>query len=485
MNSTRRIRPPRYSLPGLLAGALFLASGCGSTTSPSSDSDAGTSLGLCANDAIDLERPASWTLASHCAGEPPDYARLFDESSIKRLDITLSAANYAATQADLESLYGGGGGPPGPPGSEADPIWVPTTLEYEGLTWSEVGMRYKGNSSLRFGYQQGVGKLPFRLDFDEFEADNPALLDQRFWGFKKMTFANGHQDTSFMRDKLAASIFRSMNVPAAAGTWIQVFVDVGDGPVYWGLYTMIEDLSDELLGDQLSDHSGNLYKPEGLGARLGTFDQNSFPKKTNEELADWSDIQEFIAALNAPKTEAATWRANLEAVFDVDGFLRFMATNQAMQNWDTYGWAPHNYYLYADPAMGGRIRLLPWDLNESLKDRTERPMAATSDSILLDEIGSEWPLIRSILDEPTYLQAYKNHLQTLHDTTMHPDTLDGVMDRWHTLVAPYVIGANGEVAPYTHLSTDADYTNSLTNATDGIKPHIDKRLLDIEAALAP
>ncbi len=481
-----KIAMPRSKsfLLSLFAFALILESGCGSTTASSSN-DGDVSLVSCTGDAIDLTRPDGWTIASHCAGEPPDYARLFDDTSIRRLDITISAANYAATQADLESLYGGSGGPPGPPGSEADPIWVPTTVSYEGLTWSEVGMRYKGNSSLRFGYQGGIGKLPFRLDFDEFEAGNPTLLDQRFWGFKKMTFANGHQDTSFMRDKLAATIFRSMNVPAASSTWTQVFVDVGDGPVYWGLYTMIEDISDELLGDQLSDHSGNLYKPEGAGARLATFDQNSFPKKTNEDLADWSDVQGFIAALNAPKTDVAAWRTNLEAVFDVDGFLRYMATNQAMQNWDTYGWAPHNYYLYADPAMNGRIRILPWDLNESLKDRTERQNAATSDSILLDEIGSEWPLIRSILDDATYLQSYKVHLQSLHDTNMHPDTLHSLMDSWHNLVDPYVVGADGEAAPYTHLSSDTDFTNSLTNATDGIKPHIDKRLLDIEAALSP
>ncbi|MCP4448774.1 MAG: dockerin, partial [Myxococcales bacterium] len=211
---------------------------------------------------------------------------------------------------------------------------------------------------------------------------------------------------------------------------------VGDGPVYWGLYSMIEDLSDELLGDQLEDHDGNLYKPEGGGARLSAFDEASFPKKTNEDLADFSDVQGLITAINASTSDAAAWRAGLEAVFDVDGYLRALATNQAIQNWDTYGWAPHNYYLYADATDGGRLRFLPWDLNESLKDTGNEH----SDSILLEGLDDEWPLIRNLLDDATYMDVYKGHLQTLYDTAMHPDNLYEMMDTWHTTIEPFVIG---------------------------------------------
>jgi hypothetical protein len=46
------------------------------------------------------------------------------------------------------------------------------------------------------------------------------------------------------------------------------------------------------------------------------------------------------------------WEKDLEPEFDVDGFLKYLAVNTTIQNWDTYGRMTHNYYLYNDPAMG-------------------------------------------------------------------------------------------------------------------------------------
>jgi len=39
-----------------------------------------------------------------------------------------------------------------------------------------------------------------------------------------------------------------------------VYVDTGNGPVYWGLYTVFEDPSDKMLEYQFENPNGNLYK---------------------------------------------------------------------------------------------------------------------------------------------------------------------------------------------------------------------------------
>lgn len=39
-------------------------------------------------------------------------------------------------------------------------------------------------------------------------------------------------------------------------------------------------------------------------------------------------------------------------MFDVDGFLRYLAVNGIIQNWDTYGRMVHNYFLYNAPETG-------------------------------------------------------------------------------------------------------------------------------------
>ena len=463
---------------------LFVGAGCvdpgGSVTGPEGKLDEP----LCEDDSAEQVRPDHWQAASHCREFDGDYDRIFDDYVVRRLDISMSADTYQSTMDDLEDLYGGGGGPPGPPGSEDDPIWVMVNVEYEGDTWEHVGMRYKGNSSLRFGYQSGIRKLPFRLDFDEFEDTESSILDQRFWGFKKMTFANGHSDASFSRDKLAANIFRAAGVPAAQGGFIRVFGDTGDGPEYWGLYVMIEDVSDEFLENSMPAPEGVLYKPDGAGARFRTYDPNSFEAKANEEAEPLSDVPGFIDALNDSAAAPADWRATLESKFDVQGYLRFLAGNQIMQNWDTYGWAPHNFYLYGQPEYGGRLTWIPWDLNESLKDRTYRPNAATSGSVMLDELGPEWPLIRYLLDDPVYRQDYVANLQDIVDNVFVQQPLFDELDQWRALIEDYVVGPEGEQAPYTTLVNPNAFNQALANPVDGLKTHITSRRQTILDVLA-
>ena len=99
---------------------------------------------------------------------------------------------------------------------------------------------------------------------------------------------------------------------------------------------------------------------------MSSFDEASFDKETNKDESDWSDVIAAIEALNADKSDPAAWRAGLEAVFNVDEFLRWLAVNTTIQNWDTYGSMAHNYYLYGDPTDNGRLAWIPWDNNMAL-----------------------------------------------------------------------------------------------------------------------
>ena len=460
----------------------------------------------CDGDDEDQIRPDGWERASHCKGEDPDYDRLFDDSKVQRVDITVSAANYQATMDDLEDILGstvggvggggpggggpGGGGPGGGgsggggPGGGAslddgeDPMWVPVTISYGDETWDHVGMRYKGNSSLRSSWSQGTKKLSFRLSFDKFEDDHPEVDNQRFWGFKKMTFSNGFKDDSLMRDKLAADLFRDAGIPAARGAFYEVWVDFGQGPTFFGLYTMIEDPSDEMLDVQFGDGDGNLYKPEGNAATWvdGTWDTEHFEKKTNEDDSDWSDILAAWDALHGDRSDAPAWRAELEAVFDVDGFLRWLAMNQAIVNWDTYGVMNHNYYVYSDPSDDGRVTWFPWDLNEAMLVGGGGPGGGSAaGDVLCESIGTSWPMIRYLLDDATYMAQYQSEFEDLLDGALAMDRVTEKVEAYHDLVAPY---AAQEASPYTFLTG-----NSFATSGQAIIDHIDGRHDAVAAAL--
>lgn len=349
------------------------------------------------------------------------------------------------------------GGPKDGPGEELKPDYFPCTVSYGGRVWRHVGIRFKGNSTLGASWSSGTSKMPFRLDFDELEDRYPEIEDQRFWGFKQLSLSNGVMDDSLLHEKVMGDLFRERGLPAAATAFYRVYLDLGEGPVYAGLYTITEVPSEPMLERSFGNSSGNLYKPEGQGADWVHFASEGFEKKTNEDAADWSDVEAAIVALHADRTDAAKWRAELEARFDVDGFLHVLALNTAVFNWDIYGAIAHNYFLYGDPSAGGRLVWIPWDHNEAFT--ADRGMQA--DVLYPRATAERWPLIRYLLDDPVYRAAYLGHVRSVMDELFASGALEQRLRAEHGRIAPYVVGPDGEQPGYTMLSSPERFSSAL------------------------
>ncbi len=492
--------------------ALFLAVpvGCGGDETEATGNAGGGGTGgavsaeagspLCDGDPSTLVRPAGWTKASHCPGEDAAYGEVFDAKVLHRIDIAVSQADYQATLDDLDENYSGGG-VTGDLDALPNPIYVPVTLSYGGKTWTHVGMRWKGHASLKGAWQRGVRKLSFTLDFDRYEDDHPELTNQRFHGFGKLSFSNGYNDPSMIRDKTAAAVFRAAGVPAARSAFAPVYLDTGNGPKYLGMYTMIEDPADRMLEDQLGDDSGDLYKPWGEAARwlsLSEIPQTDvetyFEKETNSSGKDWSDVLSALAALHSDRTDPAAWRSKLEEVFDTPAFLKALAVNQVIANWDSYGCMHHNYFVYANPKNGGKLLWFPWDLNESMKS-TEQDKCPPPGSVMLDEIvqGAPegeydvgWPLIRYLLADAQYRAQYATLLQQVIDGAFAADPLIAQMREDHELIAPYVVGpVETETYPFTNLTSLEEFNESVDGTgVDALAAHVKARHEAVKAALA-
>ena len=148
-------------------------------------------------------------------------------------------------------------------------------------------------------------------------------------------------------------------------------------------------------------------------------------KKNNEDEADWSDIQSLFAALHddARTTDRATWRTNLEAVFDVDTFLKYLATNTVIQNWDTYGRMTQNYYLYNDPTTG-QLTWIPWDNNEALQ---EGKMGGALALDFSDLAPGAWPLIEYLYDDEVYRALYDAYVEEVIDGPFETTSIQASM----------------------------------------------------------
>lgn len=352
-----------------------------------------------------------------------------------------------------------------------NPVWVPCTLEFNGITWNHVGVRFKGNSSLKDAWTSGTYKMPFRFDFDEFEDTYPEIDDQRFYGFKKLTLSSGYKDDSLIREKVVADIFRGLGVPAPRTAFYRLFVDCGDGEggKYFGLYTMVEVPADPMLEAQFSTSDGNLYKPDGTTASFGggILSEEDFDKETNKDDADYSDVNTLYDAVNDTFTDGETWKTTLESTFDVDGFLNWLAVNTVIQNWDTYGKMAHNYYLYND---GGVLKWIPWDNNEALKDSDlagQSPLALELDEGTLDA----WPLISRVLEQTQYHDLYQKYCGTTVADYFNTENMQAIYEDAHNLIYNYVVGEDGEQVGYTLLSSPEDFINSL----DYLNAHVEKR----------
>ena len=350
-----------------------------------------------------------------------------------------------------------------------NPVWVEAQVTFEGESWDHVGFRYKGNSSLRSTWSMGSEKLPFKLDFDQYEDDYPETEDQRFFGFKQLTFSSNFHDDSFLREKISADLFREAGVPSAQTAFYAIYLDYGEGPVYLGLYTAVEVIDDTLIETQFRLDTGNVYKPEGTGATFaaGSFNENSFDKETNQDQEDYSDILALFDKLHATTrtTDPETWREELESVFDVDTFLNWLAVNTLIQNWDTYGVMQHNYYLYNDP-VSELLVWIPWDNNESLKSSQAMRSAL---SLSLNEVDDNWPLISYLRDDPIYYQKYLEYLESALESIILPAELADRFQYYHDLISPYVAAESPENSLISSLA-------AFERSVDGLIEHIQDRV---------
>jgi spore coat protein CotH len=418
-----------------------------------------------------------WTEASH-GKVSPNYAVAFPQDAVNTIEISITAAQWVAVRTNMKALwsfdFGSRGTKLGGFPTE-DPEYVAVPVRYNGKMWKKVGWRLKGNSTLQSAWSSGNYKLPFRLKLNEFEDSIPAIKGQRFYGFRELSFSPGRSDNSLIREKVTADIFRLAGIPAARTAMYRVFMDVGAGMRYVGVYTAVEVIDDTMVKDQFGEDKGNIYKPE---SRFQSFVESQFEKKNNKT-SSYADVQAVIAALNSPlrTSSGAQWRANLEATFNADHFIKWLAVDNAIVNWDSYGTMAHNYYLYNHPVK--KLTWIPWDHNEAMIGSpslmgTLGGMSGQGTrglSLSMNEVGSQWPLIRYLIDDSVYSAAYKAHLKAFNANVFTQAAMDALFTKYHTLITPYAVGPNGEQPGATYLPSAAAFTDALQE----LKAHVAAR----------
>jgi hypothetical protein len=269
------------------------------------------------------------------AGAPPlpdTSGELYDPESLPRFDIDLPADSVSAL-------------------GQAPDVYVRGSLRYADETVSDIGVRIKGEGSLRTLQE----KAAFKLKFDEF------VSKQSFHGLRRMTFNNMVEDPSFLAERLAFHFFRELGLPAPRCNSALIYVN-GE---FFGVYANVEAEDKTFLRRWFDSDTGNLYEEGQVDFDPGN--ENAFDLETNEEKNDRSDLTALIAAVAS--AQPASFVDDVGAQLDMEHFLAFTAAEAAVNQWDMYGYTvfyPNNFRLYRDPTRQ-KFVMLPWGMDMSMK----------------------------------------------------------------------------------------------------------------------
>ena len=375
----------------------------------------------------------------------------------------------------------------------ADEEVVEANVTINGTTVNNVGLRTKGNLTLRSVVQmEDSERYSFKIDFDYY--DDTKSLD----GLKKLNLNNNYSDASQMREYMSYKMMEQLGVPTPGYSYMYVTINGED----WGLYLGVEAIEETFLARNFTKGSDSLYKPDGTGSDLkyisDSFDDYSGinPKTTISE----SDEEEFIDFINAINEEGA----DLSSVMNVDEMLRYFAASTALVNLDSYhGNMKHNYYLYEEDGL---FSILPWDYNMSFggfggggkggrdeqinatdKSQRETAIRDTSNNDLpaqdadedteqgqADAEGAEQsqarpqmgmmggnaltesninlsiyepvsgttmedrPLLNALLTNDEYLATYEEYISEVASSFLAKDNFTQMVDEVYTLIKPYV-----------------------------------------------
>ncbi len=412
-------------------------------------------------DQVDLVNYPDWTANTHGNGVDANFDEVFPSTAtVKRIDLTISSSNWSKMWSDLKSNYRYITSS----GSDYTPVWVNCTLSYNDKDWYQVGVRFKGNSSLQTAYISGSEKLSLKLDMDQYEDSYPALTNQRFYGFKQLNLNNNYDDNSLMREKVCSDLFRDFGVASANTCFCSVYIN---GSCY-GVYTIVEEVDDTVIDYQFSDGSGNLYKPDDNAGsfKKDTYNTSEFYLKTNTSSPNYNDVASLYNALHGSNrtSNPTAWCETLEQAIDIEVFLKWLAANIVIQNWDTYGNMAHNYYLYNNPSTN-LLTWIPWDNNEALQAGTgeKEPLSYRS----LSSVGSSWPLIYYVILMSDYEQKYKDYMKEFITTVFTSDKMTATYTEYQSLLQSYV-------------SLDSEVTSSqFSSAVSALKTHASSRVSTI------
>jgi spore coat protein CotH len=283
-------------------------------------------------------------------------AELFDSSTIHEIMVSYGQADYDA-MIDTYKTSG-------------VKDWIDATVTIDGVTYQNVGMRLKGNSSIRGLREGGSGGGPAGGPGGDSSADEPEGLPwlirldrnvegQNHDGIVDLVVRSNTTETS-LNEAVSLELLRQAGLASQRAIAVKFSVNGSDAVLR--LATELPD--DQWMAENL-DSSGALYKAESTGDYSYRGDdptsyEDVFDQEAGKDNADLTPLIEFLDFIN--RADDATFNAELPDRLDIESFATYLAMEQLIGNFDDIDGPGNNSYLYYEPGTG-MFTVVPWDHN--------------------------------------------------------------------------------------------------------------------------
>ena len=353
-------------------------------------------------------------------------------------------------------------------------VEVPATLTVDGKRYDEVGVRFRGSTSL-MGVRDGQ-KRSLNLSIDW------AKDKQRVDAYRTLEFLNAHGDPTFARIFLYYHIARHY-LPAPRSNFVRVVIN-GES---WGIYVNHQQYNRDFLKEWFGTRGGTRWKVVGDGRRrsftyIGDDPrayERAFELKTERNAEHWEDLVRLCEAIDETPSECVV--DALEPLLDVDGVLWFLALDNVFVNADSYFYSrTSDFSLYRDKR--GHFHTFPRDANETFQAEGRRGFrrpgsfgglgGGRAGIELVPLAGADDPdmiLIHRLLASPELRARYLAHVRTLVDEWLDWKKIGPIVDRIEKLIGD-------EVRKDTRkLESFAAFEKGLRDGESGLKTFVDER----------
>lgn len=314
----------RVKLAAALAASVMVLGGCGNSLSNSSS--AASSSATASASATSTDTAAS--------------SSQLDASTVHTIAVTV---DESALSEMLQTYVDTG-----------EKEWIQGSVTIDGESFTHVGLKLKGNSSLRgISADTPAEDLPFRIRLDKY------VDDQQFEGVSDFTVRSNSSETS-LNEAVALDLLTDAGLASTQAIATRFSVNGSDE----SLRLTVQNLDDTWVKDYFPDAGADsvLYKSEADGSWDWLGEDGDYSSSFDIE-AGADNYEPLVALLdlinNGTAEEIA---AQLPDLVDIDSFATYLAFEDAINNFDDIDGPGNNSYLFWDSATQ-KFTVVAWDHN--------------------------------------------------------------------------------------------------------------------------